>query len=119
MRLRTLPFAATAIGTLTLASCAARSATIITYGQTAGVNTVTGTANATGTHFSGTDIAVTITQIDDADRADNRLPRPCRRQHQRSDRTTQRRDHPALPRGLLDQRWSRWLRHELSERRIL
>jgi hypothetical protein len=44
----------------------AHAATIITYGQTSGSNTVTGTANATGTHFSGTDIAVTITQIDDA-----------------------------------------------------
>jgi hypothetical protein len=43
----------------------ASAATIITYGQTSGSNTVTGTANATGTHFAGTDIAVTITQIDD------------------------------------------------------
>jgi hypothetical protein len=44
----------------------AHAATIITWGQTSGSNTVTGTANATGSHFAGTDIAVTITQIDDA-----------------------------------------------------
>jgi hypothetical protein len=44
----------------------ASAATIITYGQTSGANTVTGTANATGTHLLGTDIAVSITQIDDA-----------------------------------------------------
>jgi len=52
--------------TLVVLPALAGAATIITYGQTSGANTVTGTANATGTHFSGTDIAVTITQIDDA-----------------------------------------------------
>ena len=50
--------------TLVVLPALASAATIITYGQTSGSNTVTGTANATGTHFSGTDIAVTITQID-------------------------------------------------------
>lgn len=37
--------------------------TILTFGQSAGVNTITGTASATGTVWGGTDIAVTITQI--------------------------------------------------------
>jgi len=52
--------------TLVALPALASAATIITYGQTSGANTVTGTADATGTHFSGSDIAVTITQIDDA-----------------------------------------------------
>jgi hypothetical protein len=42
----------------------AHAATIITFGQSSGANTVTGTANATGTHLAATDVAVTITQID-------------------------------------------------------
>jgi hypothetical protein len=42
----------------------AHAATIITFGQTSGANTVTGTADATGTHLAATDVAVTITQID-------------------------------------------------------
>lgn len=60
--MRALLLASAIIFTPALAS----AATIITWGQSGGGNTVTGTANATGTHFSGTDIAVTITQIDDA-----------------------------------------------------
>ena len=41
----------------------AKADVIITFGQTADVNTITGVASATGTAWSGSDIAVTITQI--------------------------------------------------------
>ncbi len=42
---------------------AAHAAPILTFGQTSGANTITATANASGTTFSGSDVAVTITQI--------------------------------------------------------
>jgi hypothetical protein len=43
---------------------AANADTIITFGQTSGSNTVTGTGGLTGTTFGGNDIAVSISQID-------------------------------------------------------
>jgi len=52
--------AAAALGLMTTA---ANAAVILTFGQTPGVNTITGTASATGTTWGGTDIPVSITQI--------------------------------------------------------
>jgi hypothetical protein len=63
--MRNLLYAATALAAvIALPVAAANATTILTFGQSATANTVTGTSNATGTHVSGTDIAVTITQID-------------------------------------------------------
>jgi PEP-CTERM motif len=45
-------------------STASNAATIITFGQSGLANTVTGIANASGSHIRGEDIPVTITQID-------------------------------------------------------
>src|SRR3954452_1110648 len=45
------------------AAPAANATQIITFGQTSGVNTITGTASLTGTTWGGTDIPVLITQI--------------------------------------------------------
>src|SRR3954452_22248194 len=42
---------------------AANATQIITFGQTLGLNTITGTASLTGTTWGGTDIPVLITQI--------------------------------------------------------
>jgi hypothetical protein len=55
--------AAAALG-LAAAPIAAQAATLLTFGQSSGLNTITATANATGTTFSGTGIAVSISQID-------------------------------------------------------
>jgi hypothetical protein len=52
--------AAAALGLMTTA---ANAAVILTFGQTPGVNTITGTASATGTTWGGTNIPVSITQI--------------------------------------------------------
>ena len=41
----------------------AQADVIITFGQTAGANTITGTAGPAGTTWSGTDVAVSVTQI--------------------------------------------------------
>jgi hypothetical protein len=57
--MRKLLFAAA----LLLGTAPAYADTILTFGQNAGTNTITGTASATGTTWGGTDIAVTITQI--------------------------------------------------------
>jgi len=53
--------AAAALGLMTTA---ANAAVILTFGQTPSVNTITGTASATGTTWGGTNIPVSITQID-------------------------------------------------------
>jgi hypothetical protein len=61
--MRNLLYATTAITLLALTPTA-NADTIINFGQTSGANTITGTAgNLTGTTFSGTDVAVQITQI--------------------------------------------------------
>jgi hypothetical protein len=60
--MRNLRYAAIAITLLALTP-AANADTIITFGQTSGSNTITGTGGLTGTTFSGTDIPVSITQI--------------------------------------------------------
>ena len=52
--------AAAALGLMTTA---ANATVILTFGQTPGVNTITGTASATGTTWGGTNIPVSITQI--------------------------------------------------------
>ena len=61
--MRNLLYAATATTLLALTP-AANAAVILTFGQTPGVNTITGTASATGTTWGGTNIPVSITQID-------------------------------------------------------
>jgi hypothetical protein len=63
--MRKLLYAATALVAVAVAAVpvAANAATILTFGQSSGGNTITGTASAIGTTFSGTDIGVTITQI--------------------------------------------------------
>jgi len=48
---------------LLLGALPAYADVIITYGQSGGANTITGTASATGTVWGGTDIPVTVTQI--------------------------------------------------------
>ena len=56
-------------GLLALASAltpAANADTIITFGQTGGGNTVTGTGGLTGTTITGTNIPISISQIDAA-----------------------------------------------------
>src|SRR3954470_4452161 len=63
MPVRNLLYAATATALLALAP-AANAVQIITFGQTGGSNTITGTASLTGTTWGGTDIPVFITQID-------------------------------------------------------
>jgi hypothetical protein len=61
--MRNLLYATTAITLLALTP-AANADTIINFGQTGGVNTITGTAGlTTGTTFTGTNVAVSITQI--------------------------------------------------------
>jgi hypothetical protein len=55
--------AATAVAALAVAVPAAAT-TIITLGQISRANTVTGIANVFGTHLSGNNIGVTITEID-------------------------------------------------------
>jgi hypothetical protein len=50
-----------------LASMPAKADTIITFGQTGGGNTVTGTGGTGGTTITGSDIAVNITQIASVD----------------------------------------------------
>jgi hypothetical protein len=55
--------AATAVAALAIA-VPATATTIITFGQISGANTVTGIANVFGTHLSGNNIGVTITEID-------------------------------------------------------
>jgi hypothetical protein len=61
--MRNLLYATTAITLLALTP-AANADTIINFGQTSGSNTITGVAGlTTGTTFSGTDIAVSVTQI--------------------------------------------------------
>jgi hypothetical protein len=62
--MKSILLAATAAAALAVAVPAAQATTIITFGQISGVNTVTGTADASGTHVTGNDIGVTITQID-------------------------------------------------------
>ena len=57
--MRKLLFAAA----LLMGAAPAYADVIITYGQSGGTNTITGTASATGTAWSGTDIPVTVTQI--------------------------------------------------------
>ena len=52
--------------TLALAPAAALAAPVITFGQTSGANTITATASATGTSFAGSDVGVSISQIDAA-----------------------------------------------------
>jgi PEP-CTERM motif len=63
MHMRNLLYAATAVGALAVAAPASAD-TIITFGQTSGSNTITGTGGLTGTTFGGTDIGVSISQID-------------------------------------------------------
>jgi len=63
--MRTLLLAATSAAALAFAPVA-DAATIITFGQTSNSNTVSGTAGAAGTTLAGNNVAVTITQIDDA-----------------------------------------------------
>src|SRR6476659_5815953 len=63
--MRTLLLAATSAAALAFAPVA-DAATIITFGQVSGLNTVSGTAGAAGTTLAGSDVLVTITQIDDA-----------------------------------------------------
>jgi hypothetical protein len=62
MPVRNFLYAATATSLLALAP-AANATQIITFGQTLGLNTITGTASLTGTTWGGTDIPVLITQI--------------------------------------------------------
>ena len=62
MNLRKSLLGALAAGFLALAGPASADV-IITFGQNAGVNTITGTAGPAGTTWGGTDIAVTISQI--------------------------------------------------------
>jgi hypothetical protein len=50
-----------------LAGMPANADTIITFGQNSSANTITGTGGLTGTTITGSDIAVTITQIASAD----------------------------------------------------
>ena len=57
-----LPLAAIAVIGLAAAPIA-QAATILTLGQTSGLNTITATANNTGTTFSGTNVGVSISQI--------------------------------------------------------
>jgi len=59
--MRTLLLASAAA--LSLAAAPAMADTIITFGQVSPINTVTGTADGTGTHLLGSDVLVTITQI--------------------------------------------------------
>ena len=61
--MRTLLLAATSAAALAFAPVA-DAATIITFGQVSNLNTVSGTASATGTHLAGNNVLVTITQID-------------------------------------------------------
>jgi len=42
----------------------ANAITIVTFGQSGSTNTITGIGNTTGTTWSGTDVPVTITQLD-------------------------------------------------------
>jgi hypothetical protein len=60
---RNLLYAATATSLLALAPVA-NAVPIVNFAQTSGLNTITGTASATGTTWGGTDIAVSISQID-------------------------------------------------------
>jgi len=62
MNLRNTLLGALAAGFLALAG-PVQADVIITAGQSGGGNTITGTASATGTVWSGTDIPVTVTQI--------------------------------------------------------
>jgi hypothetical protein len=55
--------AATAVAALAVA-VPATATTIITFGQISRVNTVTGIADVFGTHLSGNNIGITITEID-------------------------------------------------------
>lgn len=61
--MRNLLYAATAITALAF-SPALNAAQIITFGQTSGANTITGTASGGVTTISGTNVSVDITQID-------------------------------------------------------
>ena len=63
--MRALLLAATSAAALAFAPVA-DAATIITFGQVSGLNTVTSTAGAAGSTLAGSDVLVTITQIDDA-----------------------------------------------------
>ena len=79
--MRNLLYAATATTLLALTP-AANADVILTFGQTGGANTITGTASATGTTWGGTNIPVNITQIDaPACYASQRLPGCLRLQH--------------------------------------
>jgi len=51
------------IAALLLGAAPAHAEVILTFGQSGGGNTITGTASATGTAWGGTDIPVTVTQI--------------------------------------------------------
>ena len=51
------------IAAMLLGACPAYADVILTFGQSGTGNTITGTASATGTVWSGTDVPVTVTQI--------------------------------------------------------
>jgi hypothetical protein len=62
--MKQLLLGATALAVAAFVAPTAEAITIITFGQISGLNTITATTNATGTTFSGTNVGVTITQID-------------------------------------------------------